>query len=242
MKRALALGFGLALVGVAPAQAADQVIDGRADLKWDKPEVTIAVGETVTWTFSDTTQFHNVQSDLPDTADATWNAFASPLAQPAATASYKFEQVGTYKFICIVHTSTMTGTVTVAAADAPLPTPTPTPPPPLSAQELKNDDATPVAVEKVAVDKAKPKVSSVSAKRGAKRGSVRVRFRVNEQSDVRVRLKRGGKVVKTVLGAGTGAGFLDVTGVKAGRYSVEVLVTDVAGNRARLKKTSVTVR
>ena len=36
--------------------------------------------------------------------------------------------------------------------------------------------------------------------------------------------------------------FLDVTGVKAGRYSVEVLVTDVAGNRATLKKTSVTVR
>ncbi len=32
------------------------------------------------------------------------------------------------------------------------------------------------------------------------------------------------------------------TRVKAGRYRVEVLVTDVAGNRAKVKKTSVTVR
>jgi plastocyanin len=238
MKRALLLGVGLALAAAAPAQA-DQVIDGRADLTWDKPSVTIAVGETVTWTFSDSTQTHNVQSDLRDPADTKWN-FGTLPAQPAPPASYKFDQTGTYKFICIVHTSTMTGTVTVRAADSP--PPPPPPPPPLSAQAFTNDDTTPVVFEKVAVDKAKPKVTSVSAKRGAKRGSVRVRFKVNEQSDVRVRLKRGGKVVKTVLGAGTGAGFLDVTRVKAGRYRVEVLVTDVAGNRAKVKKTSVTVR
>ncbi|MDA0171199.1 plastocyanin/azurin family copper-binding protein [Solirubrobacter taibaiensis] len=235
MKRALALGFGLALFAAAPAQADNQTIDGRADLTWDKPNVVVAVGETVTWTFSDTSQNHNVQSDVPDLPDTAWNNFASPIGLPAQPASYTFTQEGVYKFICVVHTSTMTGTVTVGSAGPP-------PPPPLSAQQFGNDDATPVVLEKVSVDKAKPKVSSVSAKRGSKRGSVRVRFKVNEQSDVRVRLKRGGKVVKTVIGAGTGAGFLDVTGVKAGRYSVEVLAIDVAGNRASLKKTSVTVR
>ena len=106
MKRALLLGVGLALAAAAPAQA-DQVIDGRADLTWDKPSVTVAVGETVTWTFSDTTQTHNVQSDLRDPADTKWN-FGTLPAQPAPPASYKFDQTGTYKFICIVHTSTMT--------------------------------------------------------------------------------------------------------------------------------------
>ena len=85
MKRALALGFGLALAAAAPAQA-DQVVDGRADLTWDKPSVAIAVGETVTWTFSDTTQTHNVQSDLRDPADAKWD-FATLPAQPATPAS-----------------------------------------------------------------------------------------------------------------------------------------------------------
>lgn len=234
MKRALALGFGLALVAAAPAQAAEHVVNGQVTLSWDRPDIAVAVGDTVTWQFPDTSQNHNVQSQLPNPADPAWNDFKSDIGMPAQPKSYTFNVAGDYAYICIVH-SGMTGVVRVGSAGPP-------PPPPLSAQQYGNDDATPVVLEKISVDKAKPKVTSVSAKRGSKRGSVRVRFKVNEQSDVRVRLKRGGKVAKTVLGAGTGSGFLDLTRVKAGRYTVEVLVTDVAGNRARLKKTSVTVR
>ena len=90
-------------------------------------------------------------------------------------------------------------------------------------------------------DKAKPKLSAVSA-RQASRGVVRVRFRVSEESTVQVRLRRSGRTVKTASVSRTGTGSVTVRGAKAGRYSVEVRATDVAGNRSTLKKTSITVR
>lgn len=234
MKRALLLGFGLALAAAAPAQAENQVVTGNVDLTFDKPAVSIAVGETVTWKFADTTQNHNVQSDVPDTADTKWNDFASPIGLPAPEASYTFTQEGTYNFICIVHTSTMKGTVTVGSAGPP-------PPPPLSQQAFTNDAPAPVTLEKVTEDKAKPKLSAVSAKRAAK-GAVRVRFRVDEQSTVLVSLKRGGKTVKSVELAGSGTGAVTLKGAKAGRYTVQVRATDIAGNTSAVKKTSITVR
>lgn len=232
MKRALALGFGLALVAAAPAQAAEHVINGQATLSWDRPDIAVAVGDTVTWQFPDTSQNHNVQSQAPNPADPAWTDFKSAIGMPAPPKSYTFNAAGDYAYVCIVH-SGMTGVVRVGSAGPP-------PPPPLSAQPLVNDDASVVPLEKVIEDKAKPKLSSVSARRAG--SAVRVRFKVSEQSRVQVRIKRGGKTIKTASAEGTGTRSISVRGLRAGRYSVEVRATDVAGNRARLKKTSVTVR
>lgn len=236
MKR-LVIGTALAFgVLASPALAADEVIHGNDQLVWDKPNVSIQPGESVTWTFGGTTQAHHVAADGADVVDAKWTSFSSPLGVPAPDASFVFETAGTYKFVCTVHRDTMFGTVSVGTAPAP-----PPPPLPLSQQPLANDAPAATTLEKVSEDKAKPKLSAVSAKRVA-RGSVRVRFRVNEESTVLVSLKRGGKTVKKVELAGTGTGAVTLKGAKAGRYSVQVRATDIAGNRSALKTVGITVR
>lgn len=236
MKRVLigtALAFG---VLASPALAADELIAGNDQLVWDKPNVSILPGEKVTWTFAGTTQAHHVAADGADVADPLWTTFNSPLGVPAKDAEFTFAAAGTYKFVCTVHRDTMFGTVFVGTTPAPPPAPVP-----LSQQQLVNDAPAPVTFEKVDEDKAKPKLSSVSAKRAAK-GSVRVRFRVNEESTVLVSLKRGGKTVKKAELASSGRGSVTLKGAKAGRYSVQVRATDIAGNASTLKKTSITVR
>jgi len=220
----------------SPALAANETIVGTDALVWDKPNVSILPGETVTWTFPGTSQAHHVSNDGADVADAKWTSFSSPLGVPAPNAEFTFSTPGTYKFVCTVHRSTMFGTVYVGITPAPPPAPIP-----LSQQPLANDQAPPATLEKVQLDKTKPKLSKVSASRRTK-STVRVKFRVSEQSTVLVSLKRGGKTIKATVGAGTGSGYLDVKKVKAGRYTVQVRAADIAGNAAAMKKTSITVR
>ena len=237
MKRVLiatTLAFG---VPASPA-AADQVIQGLDVLPapvWDKPNISVAPGEKVTWTFAGTTQAHHVASDGSDVANADWAALNSPIGVAPPDVTFTFASEGTYKYVCTVHRTSMTGTVTVGKPAVEVVVP-------LSQQPLTNDvTAGPVTFEKVDEDKAKPRLSAVSAKRVAK-GSVRVRFRVNEESTVLVSLKRGGKTVKKAQLAGKGTGGVTLKGAKAGRYRVQVRATDVAGNVSSLKKTSITVR
>lgn len=71
---------------------------------------------------------------------------------------------------------------------------------------------------------------------------MRVRFSVNEESTVLVSLKRGGKTIKKVELAGAGVGTVTLKGAKAGRYSVQVRATDLAGNRSALKTKRITLR
>ena len=122
-----------------------------------------------------------------------------------------------------------------------------TPPPPvvvlpLSQQPYANDDAAILPAERnVTLDTSKPGLSSVSAKRVAK-GSARVRFKVSEDSDVSVSFKRGGRTVKSALASGTGTRSVTVRGLKAGRYTVQVRATDIAGNRSKLRTLRLNVR
>jgi plastocyanin len=234
MKRAVLLGCGLALAAAAPAQGAEHIIQGQASLTWDTPDITVAVGDTVTWQFADTTQNHNVQSEVRDTPDAEWNTFTSPIAMPAPPASHTFNTEGTYTYLCIVHTSTMKGVVRVGAAGPP-------PPPPLSAQKLNNDDTSVFPAEKVLLDTSKPRLTGVSARRVA-RGAMRVRFRVSEESVVSVRVRRAGKTVKTMTTEGKGLHGLTAKKLKDGRYRIEVRATDIAGNRSALKRLTLRVR
>ena len=69
----------------------------------------------------------------------------------------------------------------------------------------------------------------------------RVRFRVNEQSAVSVRFKRGGRTVRTVASVADGRRGVNVR-MRRGSYSVEVRATDVAGNRSVIKRARITVR
>jgi plastocyanin len=87
----------------APMSAAIQAVGG-ARYTWSPASVTIAVGGTVTWSWSEPVQPHNVKGDN------------FPLESPITKAdivSYTFEAAGTYRFACETHPDTMRGVVVV---------------------------------------------------------------------------------------------------------------------------------
>ncbi len=96
--------------------------------------VNIAVGDTVTWTNTDTVG-HTTTSGLPsdNTVGTVWD---SSLVNAGKTFSFTFQSAGIYYYFCMVH-PWMIGEVAVGQSPQPLntppplptPTPTPTPPP-----------------------------------------------------------------------------------------------------------------
>jgi plastocyanin len=220
------LGTGLALGIAAPASAAEVAVRGLDTEAFDKPEVSIELGDTVKWTF-DAGLPHDV---TPTSANwAPWHT----ATKPAPPVEFKFDAVGTYTYVCSVHSTTMRGTVTVG-------NPPPPPPPPLSEQPFPSDSSLAgIELETGGLDVEQPRLRSVAAKRSGKR--VRVSFRVNEQSVVTVRLKRGRKVVKTKKASTASRGSVTVAGLKPGRYAVQVRATDPAGNVSSLRRASFRV-
>jgi hypothetical protein len=81
----------------------------------------------------------------------------------------------------------------------------------------------------------------------ARRGAVRVQFRLSEPATVTVRVKRRGsrKVIKSArvqARAGTRSVTLRSKRLKKGRYTVEVQARDAFGNRSSLAKKRLTLR
>jgi plastocyanin len=106
---ALALGLGgvLVLLGMAQQAGAEEIVADMSGNEFVPGELTITVGDTVTWTNSDTVP-HTVTSDDGGPLD-------SGIIDAGATWSYTFTEPGTYSFYCEVHPS-MQGTVTVVPA------------------------------------------------------------------------------------------------------------------------------
>ena len=227
---ALALGSAAALGIAAPASAATVEVKGNDALTWDKQEVRVAAGDTVTWTFAGTVQAHNVQSDSPN-----WT-MQSPLGAPAVPwTSEPFATPGTYRFICQVHPDTMWGNVIVG--DAP-----PPPPPPPGQQPFPNDSPDVGDVETGAFDATRPRLRDVRVRRRA--GGARVSLRVSERARVTVRVLRKGRTVKTKHASGAGRLRLTMAGkgLRAGRYRVVVRAVDLAGNASSARSARITLR
>jgi plastocyanin len=216
------------LVAPASALGADQTVgavDGTSGL-WSPANVSIHVGDTVTWDFSDTSQAHNVASN-----SSNWT-LTSPIQTHHPPVSFTFTAAGTYDFVCNVHPDTMKGTVSV---DAP-----PPPPPPLSEQPFPNDQSAPTVLE--ITDNRRPALRGVHATRIAH--GVRVRFRASEPGRVTVRVRHGKRTVKTrtVRVRRAGAKTLRIGGLAAGTYTITLRARDLAGNRSRARRARVTVR
>lgn len=73
------------------------------DFSFQPSAMTIPRRASLTWRNDDSVA-HNVVSDS--------NAFSSPVLNPGATYSHKFDQPGTYPYHCSIHPS-MTGSITV---------------------------------------------------------------------------------------------------------------------------------
>jgi plastocyanin len=82
--------------------------------------LTVAVGQTVTWTNSGT---------FPHDASSTDGSWKTPLLNNGASASVTFSNPGTYAYICSPH-PWMQGTIVVTAAASPATSPTDVPPSP----------------------------------------------------------------------------------------------------------------
>ena len=89
-----------------------------ADFAFSPPTLTIAAGESVTWTNSD---------QVVHTATSTSGAFDSGDLDPGESYTFTFTTPGTYDYLCTPHPS-MTGRIVVHAASAPTPGPTAAPP------------------------------------------------------------------------------------------------------------------
>ena len=93
------------LVGGGVAVAATRTVS-IADFAFAPRTITINVGDRITWTNSDA---------VAHTATANSGAFDTGDIEQGESASVRFTQAGTYRYICTPH-PTMTGTIRVRAA------------------------------------------------------------------------------------------------------------------------------
>ncbi len=102
--------LALVLAGVAipsPTRAATHAVS-VGDGFFAAADLTVAVGDTVTWTNDD---------DSPHTVTAGGGAFDSGNLEPGQQFSFTFTTPGTYAYVCAYHEE-MTGTITVVEAAA----------------------------------------------------------------------------------------------------------------------------
>jgi plastocyanin len=231
MRRIALAAVLAALAGAPPARAANadvRALDGEAGVnaRWEPSIVRVQVGDIVTWRFDGSQLIHNVQS-----TSANWNV-DTPGTVGGAPSTYTFIAEGIYTYVCKFHADSMIGEVVVGS-------PPPPPPPPLSEQPFPNDRPAPTVLE--VTDEERPKLTRLRA--ASVRNGARVRFRLSERARVTVRVKRGGRTVRTARRTfARGAHRLTVRDRDMrGRYRLEVRATDLAGNRSAVRRARVTV-
>lgn len=127
----------IALGGMPVAHASNAAVNIQ-NFSFQPQNVTVNVGDAVTWTMEDANTQHTV------TSDPNGESFNSPTLNTGQTFSHTFGQAGTFNYHCNIHRS-MTGTVTVmGGSPQPAPTPAPTAPAP-------NPQPAPAAVPKSTV-------------------------------------------------------------------------------------------
>ena len=104
------LPLAIAALMVAPASAADETVTAQPSQVWAPDEVTIDMGDTVTW--RNAGGFHNVEFD-----DGSFRDPAEPDTS-AWTAERTFDAPGTFRYHCGFHGSAMSGVVRVRDATA----------------------------------------------------------------------------------------------------------------------------
>ena len=118
--RRLALASGLLLLAVAavsPAIAAEIGVS-IVDLAFEPATVTVAQGDTVTWTVTKSVGApHSVTSGKLNEANAgtLFDSGSDGLKDDGQAFTYTFKEAGTFDYFCRVHPVDMTGQVIVLA-------------------------------------------------------------------------------------------------------------------------------
>ncbi|HEX4734822.1 MAG TPA: plastocyanin/azurin family copper-binding protein [Thermoleophilaceae bacterium] len=266
MRHLALLGAGMLLafsVARFPALAADQsiaAVDASPSYKWDQTDVTIAVGEKVTWTNNTSSGSHNVCVRRSNVASGCGEyTSGSPTSTwPAEGYSHQFPSDGTFTFRCQVHAS-MTGTLVVGTGENPpvdtgtgtstgTGTGTSTTPPTYS----QPTDTTTVPTQKqtttVVTDTTAPSFSA-KPKRRASRTALIVTFTASEDATLKAsvyrRPPRGrsfGRVSRRSLQVKLGKNLVTLIRKlgkrRAGAYRVKLQLVDAAGNKSAARTIS----
>jgi plastocyanin len=115
--RLAALAGLLLFIALASTSAAATTAVNIQGFAFVPPNVTINVGDTVTWTNKDAAAHSVVVNGIGQTPVLTQNQ----------SGGIAFNAAGTFPYVCGIHGSAMMGTVIVRAAATPVPTPIPTP-------------------------------------------------------------------------------------------------------------------
>jgi plastocyanin len=117
------LALAAALIAVAalaavPVLAADHAV-GIVDKSFEPAEITVAVGDTVTWTVTQAIgEPHSVTSGKSGEAGAgsAFDSGVEGLKDDGQTFQQAFPEAGTFDYFCSIHPVEMTGTVVVTAS------------------------------------------------------------------------------------------------------------------------------
>jgi plastocyanin len=213
---AATVALGLA---AAPAYAADVTIENFA---FDPTPVTIAPGDSVTWTWAGPDTNHSVTSD-----SSSAEAFDSdPVTPPFSghpqgdTFSHTFGTAGSFTYHCQIHSS-MHGKVIVQEPGS-------GPPP----------DTTPPAITGL---KATGGRKCKAHAKHCKGKPTTVRFTLSEAGPVKI--ASGGKTRATAAGTvGSNSVKLSTKKLGPGKHTLSVTATDAAGNASAPAKVTVRVK
>jgi len=221
--------FVLALAGaavlVATALGADQSVTagGTSDVFTPK-DVTVNIGDTVTWHNATDGRPHNVAFD-----NGQFKMPSSPSAVPWTT-SFKFQSAGVFRYYCEQHGDKggvgMAGKVTVIDPNAP-------------------KDTTPPAITKLSV---KPSTFCNNKSKKCKHKGTTVTFTLSEKASVRVDAtlkKKRAKAVKafTMNGkAGKNKKAFSANGLAPGKWKLRLVATDPAKNHSQPASASFTIK
>ena len=262
-RRVVTVAIGVALAGAcvgyagaagaAEERAADQLIGVLGGADWDKENVSIKTGESVTWRWAGTGVAHNVRGETGPDADPNWKTAQAPFGT-SGELKFTFTQPGEYRFVCDAHAATMNGIITVTG-DPVEPTPVPTEAPTTAPTAVPTarptvtatpapgmeNRVTPAPVGSARADTVAPAVSKLKLK--ALTRAAKVSFSLSENAAVTVRVKKGKSTVKTVrLSSRSGARSLTVRGLARGTYRVEIEARDARGNKAAVQRKTVKVK
>jgi plastocyanin len=207
-----------------------------SDYRWSDPNITINLGEHVTWYWTGPDTMHSVTGDSPNSAglDSDPNN-GNPKHQIGDSFKLDFNKPGTYRFRCKLH-STVRGTITVSATPG-------------------NPSAEPDPVPRTNVDLKAPKMSDVRlAKQTFRRKGTRLRFGVGESGRISAdfyRYDRKGKrhfagyaIWNATVGFNT-VPFGDRRKhfrPRPGRYVAELSATDRSANTSRTHRVRFRIR
>lgn len=129
-RRAAAVLGAAALVAMpAPAAHATSRKIGIGNFQWSSPNVTVDLGDTVTWVWSGPDTQHSVTGLSANATQYDSDPGRTPDHKPGDRFQIRFSAPGTYDFHCVLH-GIVRGTVTVS----PIPgdgAPSPDPDPPI---------------------------------------------------------------------------------------------------------------